>query len=665
MPADTQRVAIVTGAARGIGAATASRLAADGMAVAVLDLDETNCVRTVDAITEAGGRAVAVGADVSNAEQVEAAVEKVVAELGPPGVLVNNAGVIRDNLLFKMSEDDWDTVLGIHLRGSFLMSRAAQQHMVEQQFGRIISLSSSSALGNRGQANYSAAKAGLQGFTKTLAIELGQFGITVNAVAPGFIATDMTKATAARLGVDFDELMELRAAQNPGPPDRAAGRRGARYLVPGQRGGRLRLRPGDLRGGRPAVLTEAEAGGQAAGPDDIRRRAGELLDAHDPAGTPRLDFLRARFDAGLAWVHYPPGLGGLGAPRALQPVADAELAAAGAPDNDPRRIGIGLGMAAPTILAFGTPEQQQRWLRPLWTGEEVWCQLFSEPGAGSDLAGLATRAVRDGDGTPGGDAPGGGWRITGQKVWTSMAHQARWAILVARTDPDVPKHAGLSYFAIDMTAPGVEVRPLRQLTGEAEFNEVFLADVPVPDTDRIGAVGDGWRVAQATLMNERVAIGGGTLPREGGMIGGVAATWRDRPELRTPGLHDRLLRLWVDSEVARIAGTRLRQQLAAGQPGPEGSAAKLVFARLNQEISALEVELAGGEGLRYDDWTARRPEASNFYGRGPGFRYLRARGNSIEGGTSEILRNIIAERVLGLPPEIRVDKDLPWKDLPR
>jgi alkylation response protein AidB-like acyl-CoA dehydrogenase len=402
-------------------------------------------------------------------------------------------------------------------------------------------------------------------------------------------------------------------------------------------------------------LTKAEAGGAATGPDDIRRRVGDLLAAHDPAGTPPLEFLRARFDAGLAWVHYPAGLGGLGAPRWMQAIADAELAGAGAPDNNPRRIGIGLGMAAPTILAFGTPQQQHRWLRPLWTGEQVWCQLFSEPGAGSDLAGLATRAVRDGD----------GWRVSGQKVWTSMAHQARWAILVARTDPDVPKHAGLSYFALDMTAPGVEVRPLRQLTGEAEFNEVFLADAPIPDTDRIGAVGEGWRVATATLMNERVAIGGGTLPREGGMIGGAVSTWRDHPELRTPGLHDRLLRLWVDAEVARIAGARLRQQLAAGQPGPEGSAAKLVFARLNQEISALEVDLAGGEGLRYDDWTMRRPEAANFYGRGPGYRYLRARGNSIEGGTSEILRNIIAERVLGLPPEIRVDKDVPWKDLPR
>jgi 3-oxoacyl-[acyl-carrier protein] reductase len=215
MPADTQRVAIVTGAARGIGAATAARLAADGMAVAVLDLDELNCAGTVESITGQGGRAVAVSADVSQADQVEAAVGKVVAELGPPAVLVNNAGVIRDNLLFKMTEDDWDTVLGVHLRGAFLMSRAAQKHMVDQRYGRIVNLSSSSALGNRGQVNYSAAKAGMQGFTRTLAIELGQFGITANAVAPGFIATDMTAATAARVGMDFEEFQKAAASQIP------------------------------------------------------------------------------------------------------------------------------------------------------------------------------------------------------------------------------------------------------------------------------------------------------------------------------------------------------------------------------------------------------------------------------------------------------------------
>jgi 3-oxoacyl-[acyl-carrier protein] reductase len=215
MAQDAQRVAIVTGAARGIGAATARRLAADGMAVAVLDLDAAACTDTVDAITGSGGRAMAVGADVSKADQVEAAVGKVAAELGPPAVLINNAGIIRDNLLFKMTEDDWDMVLGVHLRGAFLMSRAAQKHMVEQRYGRIVNLSSSSALGNRGQVNYSAAKAGMQGFTKTLAIELGPFGITANAVAPGFIATDMTAATAARVGMSFEDFQAAAATQIP------------------------------------------------------------------------------------------------------------------------------------------------------------------------------------------------------------------------------------------------------------------------------------------------------------------------------------------------------------------------------------------------------------------------------------------------------------------
>jgi 3-oxoacyl-[acyl-carrier protein] reductase len=219
----SQRVAVVTGAARGIGAGTARRLAADGFAVAVLDLKEGDCGATVDAITGAGGRALAVGADVSDAGQVQAAVDKIAAELGGPAVLVNNAGVIRDNMLFKMTVDDWDTVLGIHLRGSFLMAKACQKHMVDQRFGRIVNLSSSSALGNRGQSNYSAAKAGLQGFTKTLAIELGQFGITANAVAPGFIATDMTASTAARIGIGFEDFQKAAAANIPvrrvGTPD--------------------------------------------------------------------------------------------------------------------------------------------------------------------------------------------------------------------------------------------------------------------------------------------------------------------------------------------------------------------------------------------------------------------------------------------------------------
>jgi len=215
MPDNPRRVAVVTGAARGIGAATACRLATDGMAVAALDLEAGACAATVSAITAAGGQAIAVGADVSQGDQVAAAVDMVAADLGPPTVLVNNAGVIRDNLLFKMSDEDWDTVLGVHLRGAFLMSRAAQKHMVDQRYGRIINLSSSSALGSRGQVNYAAAKAGLQGFTKTLAMELGPFGVTANAVAPGFIATDMTAATAARLKMSFEDFEAAEAAHIP------------------------------------------------------------------------------------------------------------------------------------------------------------------------------------------------------------------------------------------------------------------------------------------------------------------------------------------------------------------------------------------------------------------------------------------------------------------
>ncbi|MEU7906233.1 acyl-CoA dehydrogenase family protein [Actinoplanes sp. NPDC049118] len=386
---------------------------------------------------------------------------------------------------------------------------------------------------------------------------------------------------------------------------------------------------------------------------DLRHRVADFLAAHDPLTSDRLEFLRARYDAGLAWVSFPEGHGGLGLPRALQLEVDQLFDEADAPDNNRLANGIGLGMAAPTILAFGTEEQKQRFLKPLWTGEEVWCQLFSEPGAGSDLAAMATRAVRDGD----------EWVVNGQKVWTTGAHVARFAILVARTNPDVPKHRGLSYFLCDMTVPGVEVRPLRQLTGEAEFNEVFLTDVRIPDGQRLGAEGQGWEVATATLNNERVAIGGSASPREGGMVGVVARTWREQPHRRTPELHDRLLRLWVEAEVARLTGARLRQKLALGQPGPEGSAMKLTFARLNQQLSGLELELLGEDGLRYSGWTMVRPEVVDFTERDAGYRYLRAKGNSIEGGTSEILRNIVAERVLGLPAEPRVDKDVPWKEL--
>ena len=388
--------------------------------------------------------------------------------------------------------------------------------------------------------------------------------------------------------------------------------------------------------------------------EELHRKVADFLAAYDPATTDRADFLRARFDAGLAWVSYPEGYGGLGLPQALQPEVDRLFAEAGAPSNRPETNGIGLGMAAPTILSYGTTKQKDRFLRPLWTGEEIWCQLFSEPGAGSDLANVATRAVRDGD----------EWVVNGQKVWTSGAHNARFAILVARTDPDQPKHFGLTYFLCDMTDPGVDIRPLRQITAEAEFNEVFLTDVRIPDSQRLGAVGEGWKVANATLNNERVSIGR-SAERESGMVGVVAQTWREHPEQHTPELHDRLLKLWVEAEVFRITGARLRQKLAQGQPGPEGSAMKLTFARTSQQLSGLELEILGEDGLRYSDWTMVRPDHVDFTGRDAGYRYLRAKGNSIEGGTSEILRNVVAERVLGLPGEHRVDKDIPWKEIPR
>ncbi|WP_033199612.1 MULTISPECIES: acyl-CoA dehydrogenase family protein [unclassified Pseudonocardia] len=389
--------------------------------------------------------------------------------------------------------------------------------------------------------------------------------------------------------------------------------------------------------------------------ESLSVRVSDFLGEHDPGTSDRLEFLRARFDAGLAWLHYPEGLGGLGVDPGLQPGVDRAFAAAGAPDNKPHTNIIGLGMAAPSLLRFGTLEQQRRWLRPLWTGEDIWCQLFSEPGAGSDLANVATSARRDGD----------DWVVNGQKVWTSLAHDASWAILVARTDPTQPKHRGLTFFVCDMSARGVDVRPLRQITGESEFNEVYLDDVRIPDTQRLGEIGQGWAVTQNTLMNERVAIGAGTIPRESGAIGELAKVWRERPELRTSGLHDQVLRFWVEAEAGRLTAERLGQQQAAGLPGPEGSGAKLTYARLNQQVSALELDLLGDEALRYTDYSARRPVIVTHAESPAGWRYLRAKGNSIEGGTSEIMRNIIAERVLGLPAEARADKDVAWKDLPR
>jgi alkylation response protein AidB-like acyl-CoA dehydrogenase len=388
---------------------------------------------------------------------------------------------------------------------------------------------------------------------------------------------------------------------------------------------------------------------------ELEERVSEFLRNYPPERMGRLEFLQARFDAGLAWVDYPVGCGGLGLDAEAQAGIDVVFELAGAPDNSPHSNVIGLGMAAPTLLRFGTEDQRTRWLRPLWTGEEIWCQLFSEPGAGSDLAAVATSAKHTGD----------RWVVNGQKVWTSLAHDARWGLLLARTDPDLPKHQGLSYFVCDMAAPGVDVRPLRQLTGEAEFNEVFLDDVVVPDENRLGEVGAGWRVAQTTLLNERVAIGGAVPPRESGVIAGLAEAWRADYAMRRAEFYDELMRLWVDAEALRLTSARLRQQQKGGSPGPEGSGLKLAFARLAQESTSLFLDVLGEGGLRYDDWTDRRPDLSAPEERVPAYWYLRTRANSIEGGTSEIMRNIISERVLGLPAEPRADRDVPWKDLPR
>ena len=405
-------------------------------------------------------------------------------------------------------------------------------------------------------------------------------------------------------------------------------------------------------GARPEPSSTAASPG-SSDEELVRRRVEDLLASHPPAVTPATEFLGARFDAGLAWVWFPGGDGGLGLAPDLQGVVERQLHRAGAPDESARNV-IGYGMGAPTVATHGTVEQRRRFLRPLFTCEEIWCQLFSEPGAGSDVAGLATRAERDGD----------EWVVNGQKVWTTLAHTAKWGMLVARTDPDVPKHRGLTYFVVDMQAPGVDVRPLRQMTGDAEFNEVFFTDARVPDANRLDEVGAGWRVATTTLMNERVAIGGGVPGRGSGPIGEAVAAWRQRPG--TPARRDRLVQLWAAAEAGRLTNLRARQLRRAGTPGPEGSVSKLMATGLNQHIYELCVDLAGMDGtLSPTGYVMRRPERAGFSDEDPRWSFLRSRANTIEGGTSEIMRNILGERVLGLPGEPRVDKDRPWSEVPR
>jgi alkylation response protein AidB-like acyl-CoA dehydrogenase len=400
----------------------------------------------------------------------------------------------------------------------------------------------------------------------------------------------------------------------------------------------------------PAVATDAET--------RVADLSEQLLRAHPPASTPPREFLAAQFDLGLAWVHFPEGDGGLGLPPRLQEVVTTRLRAARAPSAAVRNP-IGFGMGAPTVATHGSEAQRRRYLKPLFSGE-IWCQLFSEPGAGSDVGGLATRAVRDGD----------EWVVNGQKVWTTLAHLARWGMLVARTDPEAPKHRGLTYFVVDMHAPGVDVRPLRQMTGEAEFNEVYFTDVRIPDAERLGAVGEGWHVAITTLMNERVSIGGMTAARGSGPITDAVQLWSTHhagnPSPTSAVLKDRLVRLWIRSEANRLTNVRATQNRKQGTPGPEGSTGKLAGAELNKDVYDLCIDLIGMEGTLYPSYEMVRPElvggASN-----PDIRksFLRSRANSIEGGTSEVMRNILGERVLGLPGEPRADKDLPWSRIPR
>ena len=396
--------------------------------------------------------------------------------------------------------------------------------------------------------------------------------------------------------------------------------------------------------------------------DDETRRVSEAIEAllgeHNPSDTDNVEFRGARYDAGLAWVHFPEGFGGLGVRPELNRIVERRLRDAGAAPTDPTTFFMAL--AGPTIVTHGSVEAKERFLRPMFTGEERWCQLFSEPGAGSDLAGLATRALRDGD----------EWLVNGQKVWNTLAHLADFAMLVTRTNPELPKHKGMTYFALDMKAEGVEVRPLRQITGEAEFNEVYMTDVRIPDAHRIGDVGEGWRASLTTLMNERNAIGGGggRVVKRGAAANEAVKIWNDLdPSLQTGPRKDQMMQLWARAEVGRLTNRRAGENAKAGNPGPEMSIAKLSYSELNKALYEFCIDLLGPDGQVGYDFTFRRPEDLDLDGASRGTRYafLRVRANSIEGGTSEIMRNILGEQVLGLPGEPRLDKAGPWNEVPR
>jgi alkylation response protein AidB-like acyl-CoA dehydrogenase len=347
---------------------------------------------------------------------------------------------------------------------------------------------------------------------------------------------------------------------------------------------------------------------------------------------------------------WPKEYGGMSGEVWMQQIVRSELVRHRLPTVSVNLLGVGL--AGPTIIEHGTEQQKERYLRKILTGEEIWCQLFSEPGSGSDLASLSTRAVRDGD----------EWVLNGQKVWTSIAQLATFGMLLARSDPSVPKHEGLTYFICDMHAPGVEVRPLRQLTGSAEFNEVFMHDVRIPDSNRVGEVGDGWRCARTTLMNERVALAGVSLDPVS-FLGGVRKDpWQsylesfpDRSDLK---IRQKLAQVYIESQVKEITAFRANSARLAGQsPGPEGAVNKVFNAEFNQRRSDLAMDANGMSSVAW------MPENTTAEARAHTF--LRARANSIEGGTSEVLRNQMAERILGLPRDAEADKGTAWSELRR
>ena len=390
----------------------------------------------------------------------------------------------------------------------------------------------------------------------------------------------------------------------------------------------------------------------------IKSKLQELIDFRKENNDIK-EFWGKQFDLGLAWVQFPEGAGGLGLNPKYQLMVIETLRNEGISQQNRVANILGIGMGAPTIIEYGTEEQISKYLRPMFTTEEIWCQLFSEPGSGSDLASLSTKAVDDGD----------GYIVNGQKVWTTLGHLAKWGLIVTRTDPNVPKHRGLTFFIVDMESEGVDVRPLRQITGEAEFNEVYFTDVKIPKENILGSLGEGWRVSLTILMNERVAIGGNVRERGSGAPGHLVQLWNEK-NLQDPVTRDKLIKLWIEQEAVRLTNMRAVENREKGTPGPEGSTSKLYEAEINKASYEFGMDMLGNDGLLFPRGYALTQPELNFENETFGFTdtqslFLRSRANSIEGGTSEIMRNIIAERVLGLPSEPKLDKDKAWKDIPR